>query len=246
MQWQPPQAEMHFTLFFLQGHLLVVQSPKQLQETNCSKFAGAMSSKVIMGSNCPALLTCHPYNFGSLDILFKSIQFCICRYTLRECCIAKLFVGGRLAEQMTPPFACLLYLQKCCMNNIASMLSTEKSIFQHCWYLQWKLHHSKTYQWSVLTVQNISFGFDFVVYINIKVVDQNNKNICIFNNNTNVTSQGIFETSFHCFCFCIISMTNAANVGNSKFCWYHGHQHTLIWNVWKKLFFSLCMESYLF
>ena len=116
---------MHFTLFFLQEHLLVVQSPEQLQETNRSKFAGAMSSKVIMGSNCPAFVTYHTYNLGSLDILFKSIQCCICRYALRECYIAEPFVGGRLAGEggMTPPFACLLYLHKGCMDNdVASML----------------------------------------------------------------------------------------------------------------------------
>ena len=110
---------MHLTLFFLQEHLLVEQSPEQVQETNRSKFAGAMSSKVIMGSNSPALVTYHQYNLESLDIFFKSIQSCICRYALRECCI----VGGRLAGPMTPPFACLLYLHKCCIDNgVAGML----------------------------------------------------------------------------------------------------------------------------
>ena len=114
---------MHFTLFFLQEHLLIVQSPEQLQETNQSTFAGAMSAKVIVGSNCPALVTYHPCNFGSLDILFKSIQSCICRYALTECFIAESFVGRRLAGRMTPPFACLFYLHKRCMDNgIAGML----------------------------------------------------------------------------------------------------------------------------
>ena len=39
---------MHFTLFFLQEHLLFVQSHEQLKERNRSKFAEAMSSKVIL------------------------------------------------------------------------------------------------------------------------------------------------------------------------------------------------------
>ena len=70
MPWQPPHAEMHFILFFLQEYLLVVQSPEQLSK-NHSKFAGTMSSKVIMGSNSPALVTYDPYNLGSLDIIFR-------------------------------------------------------------------------------------------------------------------------------------------------------------------------------
>ena len=114
---------MHLTLFFLQEHLLVVQSPEKLQETNRTKFAGAMSSKVSMGSNCQVLVTYHLYNLGYLDIPFKSIQSCICRYALREYYITEPFVSGRLAGQMTPPFACLLYLHKRCMDNdVAGML----------------------------------------------------------------------------------------------------------------------------
>ena len=82
-----------------------------------------MSSKVIMGSNYLALVTYHPYNLGSLDILFKSIPSCICICALRECCIAEPFICGRLAGQMTPPFACLLYQHKRCMDNdVAGML----------------------------------------------------------------------------------------------------------------------------
>ena len=106
---------MRLTLMFLQENLLVVQSPEQLQETNCCKFAGAISSKVIVGSNHPALVTYHRYNHGSLDIPFKkSIKSCICRYALRECYIAEPFVGGRLAGQVTPPFALLAcHMHKC-------------------------------------------------------------------------------------------------------------------------------------
>ena len=130
MPWQPPHAEMHFTLIFLQEHLLVVQSTEQLQETNRSKFAGATSTKVIIGSNCPALVTYHPYNLGSLDIFYKSIQSCICRYALRECCIAEQFVGGRLAGWMTLPFVCLLYLHKRFMDyDVAGIL-----------YMNWKIN----------------------------------------------------------------------------------------------------------
>ena len=184
MWWQPPQAEVHFTLFFLQGHLLVMQSPEQLQKTNCSKFAVLQNH-----------LTVADY-WGRWLLLL--LAHCICKNVV------------------------WIILQAC-------YIWTEKSIFQHCWCLQWKLHYSKT--------QNISFGFHFLVYINIKVVDQNNKNICIFSNNTSVTSQGIVETSFHNCCFCIIPTANAANVGNAKFCWYRGHQCTLIWTVWKKLSF---------
>ena len=76
-----------------------------------------------MVSNCPALVTYYLYNLESLDILFKNIQSCICRYALKECCVAEPYVGGRLAGRMTPPLVCLLYLHKRCMDNdIAGML----------------------------------------------------------------------------------------------------------------------------
>ena len=49
---------------------------------------------------------------------------------LKECCIAALYVSGRLAGGMTPPLACLLYLHKRCMDNdIAGML-----------YVNWKIN----------------------------------------------------------------------------------------------------------
>ena len=76
-----------------------------------------------MGSNCPAFVTYYPYSLGSLDILFKSTQSCICRYALRRCCITEPFLGGRLAGGMTLLFASLLYLHKRCMDNdVAGML----------------------------------------------------------------------------------------------------------------------------
>ena len=82
-----------------------------------------MSTKVIIGSNCAAHVTYHPYNLGSLDILYKSNQSCTCRYALRECCIAEKFVGDRLAGWMTLPFVCLLYLHKRFMDyDVAGML----------------------------------------------------------------------------------------------------------------------------
>ena len=116
MPWQPPHAEIHFTLFFLQ-HVLDVQSPEQLQEINRIKLAEAMLSKVIKGSNCPSFVTCHPYNLGSLDILFKSIQSCTCRYALRECYIAELVVCGRLAGCIACCICinvvCIMMLQAC-------------------------------------------------------------------------------------------------------------------------------------
>ena len=108
----------------------------------------------IVDSNCPGLVTYHTCNLGSLDILLKSIQSCMCRYTLRKCCIAEPFDGGRLTRRMTPPFACLLFLHKRCMDNdVTGML-----------YMNWKINipalpvslmevvSRKTYQWSVLTV----------------------------------------------------------------------------------------------
>ena len=96
------------------------------------------------------------YSLGSADVLFKSIKSCMCRHALRESCIAEQFIGGRLAGQMTPPLACLLYLHKRCMDNdVAGMLYVNQKINI---YLQWKLYHSKTYQWTVITVQNISFS----------------------------------------------------------------------------------------
>ena len=113
----------------MQEHLLVAKSPEQLQETNHTRFAGATLSNVIMGSNCPALVTCYTYFLGSLDILFKSIQSSTCRCALRECCIAKTFVGGKLAGWMTPSFACLLYLHKRCIDNdLAGMLCMNSKI----------------------------------------------------------------------------------------------------------------------
>ena len=66
------------------------------------------------------------------------------------------------------------------------------------------------------------------MYSNIKVMDQKNKNICLFSNNTNVTEQGMLETLFHNCCVCIIPTANAAKVGNLKFCWY---QRTLDTNA---------------
>ena len=58
-----------YTVLIVKTSLSCAITPEQLQETNHSKFAGAMSSKVIMGSNCPALVTYHPYNLESQDII---------------------------------------------------------------------------------------------------------------------------------------------------------------------------------
>ena len=105
---------------------------------------------------CHLCFTYDLYSLGSVDVLFKSIKSCMCRHALRESCIAEQFIGGRLAGQMTPPLACLLYLHKRCMDNdVAGMLYVNQKINI---YLQWKLYHSKTYQWTVITVQNISFS----------------------------------------------------------------------------------------
>ena len=48
--WQFPQAEMHFTLFFLQEHRCVAQLPLQLQLTKLSRLSGAIGSVIITGS----------------------------------------------------------------------------------------------------------------------------------------------------------------------------------------------------
>ena len=127
MLWQPPHAEMHFTLFILQEYLLVVESPEQLQEIHHSKFAGTMSSKVIIEFKWSSKLC--------LDILFKST--CSCIYALRECCIAVPFLGGRLAGWRTPAFACLLYLHKSCIDNERCCMDNDVVDMS---YMNWKIN----------------------------------------------------------------------------------------------------------
>ena len=58
-----------YIVFIAKTSLSCAITTEQLQETNHSKFARAMSSKVIIGSNCPALVTYHPYNLESQDII---------------------------------------------------------------------------------------------------------------------------------------------------------------------------------
>ena len=48
--WQCPHAEMHFTLFFLQEHRFVEQSPLQLQLMNFTSLSGAIAPVMAIGS----------------------------------------------------------------------------------------------------------------------------------------------------------------------------------------------------
>ena len=56
---QLQHAEMHFTPFFLQLHLRLLQSPLQLQVVNFSSSSGAMGSKVGIGSYHELVLSIH-------------------------------------------------------------------------------------------------------------------------------------------------------------------------------------------
>ena len=78
LPWHFPHAEMHFTLFFLHEHRLVLQSPEQLQLTNFRRFGGASAAVVGIGSYRPNF-SYQPNCRGARDMLCKLSQYCSCR-----------------------------------------------------------------------------------------------------------------------------------------------------------------------